>query len=62
MKNKLSIISFILTFIGGSIFGICIVLSEILYPNIDEFVNTPPNMLFYINIYSFCWHYNEYIF
>ena len=53
MKNKLSIISFILTFIGGSIFGICIVLSEILYPNIDEFVNTPfeYQICFFISIF-----------
>ena len=53
MKNKLYIISFILTFIGGSIFGICIVLSEILYPNIDEFVNTPfeYQICFFISIF-----------
>ena len=53
MKNKLSIISFILTFIGGSIFGICIVLSEILYPNINEVVNTPIEyqICFFISIF-----------
>lgn len=41
MKNKLSLISLFVTFIGGCGVGINIMLSEILYSDIDEFGNTP---------------------
>ncbi|MGM9970036.1 MAG: DUF4375 domain-containing protein [Anaeroplasma sp.] len=41
MKNKLSLIAFGITLIGGCGVGINIILSEILYQHIDELTKTP---------------------
>lgn len=41
MKNKLSLVSFVITLLGGCGVGTNIMLSEILYQHIDDFTKTP---------------------
>lgn len=41
MKNKLSLISLFITFIGSFSLSFLVILSDILYPDISEFVEMP---------------------